>query len=29
MGYPTKKITHYKGQTKVSATKYYYQEFPQ
>jgi len=30
MGYPTKKITHYKGgQTHVSATKYYYQEFPQ
>ena len=29
MGYPTKKITHYKSKTNVSATKYYYQEFPQ
>lgn len=30
MGYPTKKVTHYKGgQIHVSGTKYYYQEFPQ
>jgi len=29
LGYPTEKITHYRGQTKVTATKYYYQEFPQ
>ncbi|GHN00783.1 hypothetical protein WSM22_22720 [Cytophagales bacterium WSM2-2] len=29
MGYPTEKITHYRGKTQVTATKYYYQEFPQ
>lgn len=29
LGYPTEKITHYKGTTQFSATKYYYQTFPQ
>lgn len=29
LGYPTKMVTHYKGTTAVTATKYYYQSFPQ
>lgn len=27
LGYPTEKITHYKGTTQITATKYYYQTF--
>lgn len=29
LGYPTEKVTHYKGKTATSITKYTYREFPQ